>query len=364
MFDTLKRHFATLAVAAGLATVPLTGSAFASAEFVINYADFGADRGPRAAEMHRWADEINKRTDGRVEVDFHFSSSLLKSKDMLQGVRGGIADMGTVVASNTPSEMPLWMYGGRPMNEGDTWVGVMAWAEMAQSNPAMKAEFERNGVKLLLQNGAGPDGLVCNGKVPTNEEELKQLKIRGSGGLLNFFEAMGANVIAITTSDLYGALDRGVVDCINFALPYVKAYKFYEIADNVLVADLAQAFYYGGVINLDFWNSLPPDVQQVIEEVSAEYNERLAKGIIDAVVDSQADLEAGVDGRSMTFTVLDPEERAKWQRHVETVNEELREKARAYSTDAEIDQFLDQLESLKAKYRKIRDEQGYPWESS
>ena len=145
MLVTMRRTVVCGILGAAAILAGLTTTALAQAEYKLTFADFGANRGPRAEVLNWWADELNKRTDGRVEVDFAWSGALLKTQDILHGVRGGVADMGTVIATATPAEFPLYSFGSFPLNEVDSWVGVNAWWELHKTSEHLQAELEMIG---------------------------------------------------------------------------------------------------------------------------------------------------------------------------------------------------------------------------
>lgn len=346
----------------GAATVvaSLATSAFAEAEFKLTFADFGADRGPRAAVLDWWANEVRTRTDGRVEIDFFWSGSLLKTQDILQGVRGGVADMGTVIATATPAELPLYSFGSFPLNEADSWVGVNAWWELHKTSKHLQAEMADNNVKMLLQNVGGANQLVCRTGTPRTAADFAELKIRTAGQLQDFFEEVGSTVISVPTGDVYTALDRGLIDCSTFGLPFVKSYKFYEVADTIVLANLSNSYQYGTVINLDTWNSLPNDIQKILLELADEYTAEIGKSIVKAISTAEEELTTGIDGHTLQLVSVDEEEYATWKKFIGTAMPAYRE--RSGKPDDVLDEFIAHHDAVVAKYRAELDEKGYPWE--
>lgn len=355
----LKRSLAAVAGAVMFLGLSPTG-AFADAEYQLTYAEIASERGPRAEAIKWWADEVNKRTDGRVEIDVVWGGGLLKSKDQLKGVGSGIADIGTLVSVLHPAEQVLWTFGGQPLNEADPWVAMRAWYDLRGENEQFAAELTDNNLHILAHNSTGATQLVCKDDALDTAEEIRGRKINATGGFIKFFEEMGANVISITGTELYPAIERGIVDCFTYYVALTKSYKFYEVADHVILADLGQSNTYGVVMNLDTWNSLPEDIQAVFNELGIEYMNRYARNMIEQTVSAQKEMEAGIDGQSMTFHELNPEEREKWRQFTGTFVPDWKEKTGLPEEQA--DTFIAQLDALTAKYRQIRDEQGYPWE--
>jgi len=334
----------------------------ADSEFSLTFADFAANSGPRADVLSWWADELNKRTEGRVEIEFFWSGSLLKTKDILKGVSNGVADMGTVIATITPAELPLFTYGSFPFNEVDSWIGVNAWWELHKTDPHLLAEMEENNIKMLLQNVSGPNQLVCREEPLDTTEKLKGAQIRVPGQLQDFMTEIGANVVNISTGDLYQAIDRGIVDCTQFGMPFIKSYKLYEVAKALVIANFSNSYQYGTAINLDTWNSLPEDIQAIMTELSEEYTARIAESIVKQIQSVEAELRAGIDGYKMNIVEVDPEEYATWSQFTTTAMPGFRE--RSGKSDEVLDEFLAHHDELVAKYRAEFEANGYPWETN
>ncbi len=329
-------------------------------EFRFTYADIGANRGPRAAALNWWAKELHRRSKGRIQVDISWSESLVKGRDVLKAVGAGFADMGTVAAVNTPAEQILWTFGGQPLNETDTWVAMRAWHELREVNVAFAAEAKRYNLKVLFHNGTGPAEVLCRDELVKTAGDIKGKKIRATVGFIPFFDAMGANVVNTMGSETYAALDRGIIDCTVGYSALIRSYKHYEVADYLLLANLGQNATYGGVINLDYWNTLPADIKNIITQTSSEYVDLYARNTMLETDDAIKTLQAGIDGKKLTVTPLDPAERRRWSAYVGHYIADWQKKTRLPKSVT--DQFISDLERLLEKYRRERDDIGYPWE--
>ena len=116
-------------------------SAVVRAETVLRFAEYGPDKGPRAQALHWFADELAKRSDGRLKMQINFGGSLIKAKGVLKGVASGIGDLGTIVGVYTPTELLNFRVGDTPSGNDDTWVGVRAAYQLATENATVQAEF-------------------------------------------------------------------------------------------------------------------------------------------------------------------------------------------------------------------------------
>jgi TRAP-type C4-dicarboxylate transport system substrate-binding protein len=96
--------------------------------------------------------------------------------------------------------------------------------------------------------------------------DYRGLKLRSSGRSLSVaMESWGAKSVVMSSADVYMGIQRGTVDGANSGLTTFRSRKWFEVANHVqmlweLVASLDM------IANLKWWNSLPPDLQRIIEE--------------------------------------------------------------------------------------------------
>ena len=96
----------TAVLAAGMAAL-LAATAAEAKDYVLRYSDIGPPRGPRAEALMWWADELDKRTNGQVKINFFWSQSLVKGKETLKAVGSGLAETGTILGGYTTAGLPI-----------------------------------------------------------------------------------------------------------------------------------------------------------------------------------------------------------------------------------------------------------------
>jgi TRAP-type C4-dicarboxylate transport system substrate-binding protein len=228
-----------------------------------------------------WANEITKRTEGKVKFQFFWGGSLIKLPDMISGIASGVADIGFIVSTYDPAKTSLWMNLDLPLNAKDYWCGMQASKAAAQEDPALKAELEKNGFKPLVGYASGFAWIVTK-KPVTKITDLKGKKIRAYGGaFVPWMEELGMSPVFMNMADVYEAIDRGVVDGTMLSLTIAQAFKFYEVTkyftpfgNNSL--GLASPF---ASINLKLWNSFPESLKKIFRDVSYEHDIRFARGL-------------------------------------------------------------------------------------
>ncbi|MPZ33892.1 MAG: hypothetical protein GEV13_23360 [Rhodospirillales bacterium] len=331
----------------------------AAADYTLRWSDIGPPRGPRAEALKWWAGELKKRSDGRIEIEFFWGQSLVKAKDNLKAVGSGLVETAQLIASYTPAELSVWNYASVPFGINDEWVGMHAWFEMHQVSAELQKEAERNKFKLLFNNTTGPVHLLTTKEPITSVEQLKGKKIRTTGGHTNLFKALGAVPVTIGFGELYQALERGTIDgTINYT-PFVKSYKHYEVASHLTEAYMGQYLAYGGGINLNLFNKMPKEIQDILLKTSAEYMDVYARLQIEYTAQAKKELAAGIDGKKMQFHALPEAERKRWAKAAEDFTVEWVAKMEKSGIDGK--GFLARLAGIAAKYEATLKSDGYPW---
>jgi TRAP-type mannitol/chloroaromatic compound transport system substrate-binding protein len=100
----------------------------------------------------------------------------------------------------------------------------------------------------------------------TRPEQLKGIKIRfyGIGG--QAMQKLGASVQLLAPGDIYPALERGVIDATELSIPVIdEKLGFYKVAKNYYLPGWHQmATFAELLVNMDVWNKLSPQHQQIL----------------------------------------------------------------------------------------------------
>ncbi len=226
---------------------------------------------PKGQMMERmpayWAEEVIKRTNGRIKVTNHYAQSLGKFSDFPDMILGGTCDLGFVMAMSKGFE--LLGANELPFLISKTAVS-MDVAQGLYRLGLFSSIFEKSGFKTLYFQPTDPFYFFFVNKKVTNLNELRPLKLRGATPpQLQVIKALGASGVSIPTADLYMALDRRTVDGLITAPELVLSSKLYEILKYCAWESVGTPS--GAVVmNLNVWNSLPPDIQVIIEELNQE----------------------------------------------------------------------------------------------
>lgn len=282
MFHSAQLKSAVMLVAAAI--VALSSSVTAVRAQTFEFAVWYSERDFYADHVRRWASEIEKRTQGRVKINLHFSGALVPAKETVNAVRTGAAGGGTTSISFVAGlvrpvsymEPLFWI----PLNPEVT---VQTMEKLLE--PSRKL-LEQRGLKLMFTFPSG--GLVSN-CVSTHIKKVadwKGKKVRAAGRWQGIqLRAVGAAPVAIDPGEVYIAMQNKTVDCMMFLANLTLSSKVYEVAPYITFwRDGANASMY--YLNLDQWNKVPPADQKIMLEVSnqvvADAAPKLAKMELDA----------------------------------------------------------------------------------
>ncbi len=286
----------------------LCGTMMASAQTVLRFSDYGPNRGTRAKAMEWFADEVKSRSNDDLEIEFFWGGSLLGGRDTLGGVASGVADMGTVVGFFTPQELQLYNIGDLPL-ESDPSVGLHAMFDLSHGE-AISEEMDKAGVRYVTNYTTGPVQLICKEPVKSLDD-LKGLRIRGSGPYGETLKRLGAEVTSMSQADVYQALDSGLLDCNQNYYYAMQAYRQFEVAQHVFGMDWGQNMSFGIVMNPASYDALSDENKKVLDEVSAEFVDHLAEAMQASDESAREAMVNGIDGKSITVTEISDEDRKR-----------------------------------------------------
>jgi TRAP-type C4-dicarboxylate transport system substrate-binding protein len=304
-----------------------------------------------------WGSEVEKRTNGRVKVQFFWMGSLVEWKDGLHGVGSGICDIANPCSTYHPSEFPLYIVLDMPYNGNDYWAAMRAAIDTVENQPDLKAEFERNGVKFLFNWMSGFFHPATTKHV-NSIEDLKGKTFRSFGGArIKWMEYLGINPVFMSYAEIYEAADRGTIDGVEIVLMLSDAFKHYEVCTDVLLADSGFVVTCAATINLKTWNSLPKDIQEIMLKLREDYAAHYAKGLM--ALESQI-IEKWKTKYGLNIRPLSPEDDKIAREAGRKAQEYFLNKQEAEGHPAR--KVWDYYSRTREKYENIIKTKGYPWE--
>ncbi len=266
MFNSLRRTALLAAAAVGAAL--LVGAATpASAQVEVKLGHVGEPGSLVGAVADEFARRANERLGGKAKVVVYGSSQLGGDSDMMKKLKLGTIDLSqpsTVLSSYVASfglfEMPYLVKDREHMKRIRDQV---LW-------PTMAPAAEKEGYRIL---GVWENGFrhITNNKQPIKTlEDLKGIKLRVPQGewRVKMFQAYGANPSPLAFSEVFVALQTGVMDGQENPLAQIASARFYEVQKFLSMTGHVYTPSY--LIAGRSWSKFDPEVQKVLTEVGKE----------------------------------------------------------------------------------------------
>lgn len=217
-----------------------------------------------------WGDEVMKRGQGKVKVEFYFGASLVGAYEQLSAVMNNVVQVTPYYSGYHPDIAPIPSMALFPlMNIKSLESGLKAADDFFRNNPEVQKEFAKNKVKYMNPL-YGADAYMWS-KVPlTAAAEFKGLTVRGFGPWLTLFTAMGSSMVSVPVPEIYNSLERGVVKSTVLYLSNGVGLNLFEVTNHLNITNLGHNCGMPMVMNLETWNKLPEDMKKVIDELNTK----------------------------------------------------------------------------------------------
>jgi TRAP-type transport system periplasmic protein len=267
----MVRKFVVLLFAVALV---FSFSSLAGADVLkLKFANYFPPTHMNSVMMGKFCEEINKKLAGKVEVTQYTGGTLLTAPKMAAGVQSGIADIGLSHLSYSRGRFPVMEIMELPLGFPSSWIATHVGTDFYDK--FKPKEFD--GYHALMFSTSPPNVVQTLKKPVKTLEELKGMKIRGTGRIGDIVKALGAVPMPIETVDLYEALRRAVIDGTYTPLETLKGFKLGEVEKYASATwKVGSVFQFYVVFNKRRWDSLPPDVQKTFTDFSKEFLERWA----------------------------------------------------------------------------------------
>lgn len=239
-----------------------------------------------AVAVEAYADAVEEHSNGKLTVTTYLQS-LLSFMETPDGLRDGMADLGTVLVAYFPSDFPTTtmfteLTMNLPLQDADPRESTFAYSAAAADfvinhcDACMDEHLDKNQIYLGMV-GTTPYGLFCTTPIKS-AEDLAGKRIRiGGPQWSRWVTEFGGSPVSIPVNETYEALNQGVVDCTAHNLPDLINFKFIDIVSDITMGVPGSTF--GGVgtnINTDAWRSLSAEERKSVLYGAAVINAELA----------------------------------------------------------------------------------------
>ena len=294
-------------------------SAFAQTPIVIKFSHVVATDTPKGQAAERFKQLAEKATQGRVKVELYPNSQLYKDKEELEALQLGAVQM------LAPSLAKFGPLGAKEFEAFDlpyifpSKAGLYAVTE-GPIGKSMLQKLEPKGITGLAFWDNGFKVMSANKPMhtPADFKGLK-MRIQASKVLDGQMRALGANPQVLAFSEVYQALQTGVVDGTENPPSNVYTQKMHEVQKHITMSNHGYLGY-AVIVNKKFWDGLPADIRASLEAAMRDattYEKAIAQR------DNDMAMDAIKKGGKTTIYNLTPVEQAAWRKALLPVHKEM-----------------------------------------
>ena len=308
----------SLVAAACLAVLALSPAALAQQPIVIKFSHVVALDTPKGKAAEYFKKLAEERTKGRVKVEVYPNSSLFKDGEEMEALQLGSVQM------LAPSVAKFGPLGAREFEVFDLPYMFDSFEELHKvtEGPVGKALFQKLESKGIVglafwDNGFKDFSANRPIKVPADYKGLK-MRIQSSKVLGDQIKALGAIPQVMAFSEVYQALQTGVVDGTENPPSNFYTQKMHEVQKYLTLTEHG-VIEYAVIVNKKFWDGLPSDVRSTLEGAMKD----ATKFANDIAKKENDDALEGVrkSGKTQIIT-LTPDEKAQMKKALVPVHKE------------------------------------------
>lgn len=215
---------------------------------------------------------VEEETDYTISWVEAYGGSIAGLAEMLEAIEAGRVDIGGICLSVEFAKLALQnLTMNVPFTTPDSVQQLRVVRQLCEKHPFLTEMFETDYNQKFLGWGiAGGYNLITNFPI-TKVEDMEGKKIAHGGPSLPFVANTGAIGVQSELPEAYTCLETGIHDGWIMFPGSIYGYKLHEVAPYYTVFDFGAPIVSSLSANLDTWKDLPSEIQDIIIEVSKEY---------------------------------------------------------------------------------------------
>ena len=256
---------AGFAATASLMALPVVSSAATT----VRFAWYMPPHTATAMQGNEIAHNIEKMSNGQIKVNTYPSGSLLNESNMAQGIQNNTVNMGILGMHWWSNQEPALDWDTIPFLANDA--GQLLKALHGQVGKDVNNILNKHNVEIIGWGFYGYAESYVNTKHPIKvPSDLKGLKMRSEGKLsAQFLKSQGATPVAMDSSEVYTALQRGTLDGAVSGMSSIVSRKWYEVGKYITAIHYVPLVY-PVQANLKWWQGLSQHQRDIIHKAIAK----------------------------------------------------------------------------------------------
>ncbi|WMD22500.1 TRAP transporter substrate-binding protein [Achromobacter seleniivolatilans] len=310
------RFFASIGLAASMLCA---GAAYAQQPITIKFSHVVAPDTPKGRAAEKFKALAEQYTAGRVKVEIYPNSQLYKDKEELEALQlGAVQMLAPSLAKFGPLGVREFEVFDLPYLFNDT--SELRKVTNGEVGKALFTKLEPKGIVGLAYWDSGFKIMTANSPMHSIDDFLGlKMRIQSSKVLESQFKALEAIPQVMAFSEVYQAMQTGVVDGSENTPSNIYTQKVHEVQKHATVSNHGYIGY-AVIVNKKFWDGLPADVRTGLDRAMAEstaYANEIAQK------DNEDAMQAMRDSKRITFHEFTPQERGEWMKALAKVHKQM-----------------------------------------
>lgn len=292
-------------------TFGFCGAAYA-ADFTFTFAHVLTEDTPNARAAVRFKEEVEAKSDGRIEINIRPAAQLGGDVEIIEQTQMGLVHISIPPTGNLANFNEKMYLFDLPflLTDNDAMKRVLD----GEVGTELLGTLGGNNLHGIAMWGAGFRHMTNNVRPINGPDDLKGIKMRTlqAPTILSTYRAYGANPTAMAYVEVYNGLQQGVVEGQENPLANINSMRFHEVQKYMTLTGHAYHTY-AAVMNKQAWESLPEDLQTVVEDAmivgrdaAREYTNEDEARILDMIKDQIEIQELSPEGRAAFIEASKP----------------------------------------------------------
>lgn len=276
----------------------------------------------RSILAERFAEEVEKESEGSLKVEVYPANSLVGTDEQYEALQKGSLDLAIwapFYASGKEHDFSISLMPGIIDSLEQAW----RWKD-DRIGEEIEDMLTEKGVNTLIWTWAPLTAATKGDQLIENPQDVSGLKFRGAGGdSEHMLQDLGAGIVSMPSSELYSALQTGVLDGTLTSYSSFMSYQLYEVVDNFMYLGDDYAVMYAMMPLVMSENTFEKKLTDEQREIIKKVSEDLQDWVIDAVDEDNAKVVQVFKDNDVNVYELDGKEQVKlWNEAAEPVIEE------------------------------------------
>lgn len=208
-----------------------------------------------------WIESVEKDSRGCLKITPYWDAALISKDGSCEELIQGVVDIAYIE--------PSFARSGYEIDKGISgfYYDILSYDARREIFEAVWDKFpayadEFKDMQILASSTSPAYQLISNKPVRT-VADFRGLRVNDSNPYAALMEELGAEVIELPVEEIHSALKKGTLDACLVSCTTIKAYRLYESAKYITVLNLSGSCHPSRAMNLDSWNLLPSEIQDI-----------------------------------------------------------------------------------------------------